>query len=70
MKPMLSALVAVALLSSGCVVLQPRRASSAAAVSSSSPKAASAKKCPPGHTWSDGRCHDTGKGHDPAKHQK
>ena len=21
--------------------------------------------CPPGHTWSDGQCHSTGKGHDP-----
>jgi hypothetical protein len=66
MKPILSAVVAVALLSTGCVVVQPRKARSAAAVSSSS----SGKKCPPGHTWSDGRCHDTGKGHDPAKHQK
>jgi hypothetical protein len=26
--------------------------------------------CPPGHRWSDGRCHDKGKGHDPAKHRK
>ncbi len=26
------------------------------------------KSCPPGHRWSDGRCHDRGKGHDPAKH--
>jgi len=25
--------------------------------------------CPPGHRWSDGRCHDTGKGHDPNKHR-
>jgi hypothetical protein len=66
MKPMISALAALALLSTGCVVVQPHRASSAAAVSSSS----SGKKCPPGHTWSDGRCHDTGKGHDSAKHQK
>lgn len=24
----------------------------------------SAGKCPPGHRWSDGRCHSTGKGHD------
>jgi hypothetical protein len=21
------------------------------------------KSCPPGHVWSDGRCHDKGKGH-------
>ena len=21
--------------------------------------------CPPGHRWSDGKCHSTGKGHDP-----
>ncbi|UQA59324.1 hypothetical protein [Polyangium aurulentum] len=25
------------------------------------------ENCPPGHRWSDGRCHDTGKGHDPHK---
>jgi hypothetical protein len=25
------------------------------------------KKCPPGHVWSDGNCHDTGKGNDPNK---
>jgi hypothetical protein len=25
------------------------------------------KKCPPGHVWSDGKCHDTGKGHDKDK---
>ncbi len=25
-------------------------------------------KCPPGHVWSDGRCHEKGKGHDPKHH--
>ena len=24
--------------------------------------------CPPGHRWSDGNCHSSGKGHDPNKH--
>ncbi len=31
-----------------------------------SSSAASAKKCPPGRQWSDGRCRETGKGQDPA----
>jgi hypothetical protein len=22
------------------------------------------KRCPPGHEWSDGRCHEKGRGHD------
>ena len=25
--------------------------------------------CPPGHVWSDGRCHEHGKGHDKHKHE-
>lgn len=25
------------------------------------------ERCPPGHVWSDGKCHDRGKGHDPNK---
>ena len=29
--------------------------------------AAPARKCPPGHQESDGRCRETGKGQDPAK---
>ena len=32
--------------------------------------ALTSSNCPPGHRWSDGKCHDTGKGHDPAKHAK
>jgi hypothetical protein len=51
-----AALAAVlAFSAAGCVVVGPR---------SSSRSAVSAKKCPPGHQWSDGRCHATGKGHD------
>ncbi|HEY6001480.1 MAG TPA: hypothetical protein VIV57_01320 [Anaeromyxobacter sp.] len=46
---------ALALSAAGCVVHSPR---------SSSRSASAAKKCPPGHQWSDGRCHATGKGHD------
>ena len=26
--------------------------------------------CPPGHVWSDGKCHSTGKGNDPNHHKK
>ena len=36
----------------------------------SSPARHAGKSCPPGHVWSDGDCHDKGKGHDPAKHKK
>ncbi len=60
MKSLLAAAVGVALLATGCMVHVPVASSSSAQ---------SAKKCPPGHQWSDGRCHDKGKGHDPAKHQ-
>jgi hypothetical protein len=28
----------------------------------------SSGRCPPGHVWSDGKCHSTGKGHDPKHH--
>ena len=55
-------LVAIALIVlSGCVLIPvERRGSSKSAVTSE-------EKCPPGHRWSDGKCHDTGKGHDPDK---
>lgn len=61
MKTLLAALAALALLGTGCVLAVPVHRSSSAASSDS---------CPPGHRWSDGTCHDKGKGHDPAKHQK
>jgi hypothetical protein len=52
-----AALLAVAIAASGCVLVpghgQYRSAS-----------ASPAKKCPPGHVWSDGACHGSGKGHD------
>lgn len=57
------ALVIVALaLGTGCAVRVPVHRKAA--------QPAAAKKCPPGHQWSDGRCHDTGKGRDKAKHSK
>jgi hypothetical protein len=61
-NPRLIALVTlVGLASTGCMVHLPL---------ASSRSAASSQKCPPGHQWSDGSCHDRGKGHDPAKHSK
>lgn len=60
MKPLaIAALTAFFVLEAGCAVVPGRSRS-----------AASADKCPPGHRWSDGRCHSTGKGHDPEKHRK
>ncbi len=59
MKSLLAAAVALALLATGCMVRLPVATRSAE----------SAEKCPPGHQWSDGRCHGKGKGHDPAKHR-
>jgi hypothetical protein len=63
MKTLLAALAVVAIATTGCVgvVRVPGVRASAAE---------SGKKCPPGHEWSDGTCHDKGKGHDPAKHRK
>lgn len=55
MRLALAALLAVALSGTGCVIV-PARGQSRAAVS--------AKRCPPGHVWSDGACHSRGKGHD------
>jgi hypothetical protein len=40
----------------GCIFVGPRRTAGSS--------------CPPGHVWSDGQCHDKGKGHDPAHHGK
>ena len=59
MKTLVASVLAVAVLGTGCVVHSPtyRRSRSASV-------AAPAKKCPPGHLWSDGRCHAKGKGHD------
>jgi hypothetical protein len=61
MKILFAAVLVVVVAGTGCVVVPAR------AVHRSE---ASAKNCPPGHQWSDGRCHATGKGHDPAKHGK
>jgi hypothetical protein len=47
-------------LASCAVVRVDRPRSSSAAVTSD-------EDCPPGHRWSDGKCHATGKGHDPEK---
>ncbi len=55
MRLAIAALLVVALAGAGCVIV-PGRGQSRSAVS--------AKKCPPGHVWSDGACHSTGKGHD------
>jgi hypothetical protein len=60
MKAMLAAVAAAAILGTGCVGV--------VGVHSSGAKAS--KKCPPGHEWSDGQCHSTGKGHDPARKAK
>lgn len=38
--------------------------------SNSSALTGSPEDCPPGHRWSDGRCHSKGKGHDKDKHGK
>jgi hypothetical protein len=61
MKMLLAAVAAVAVLGTGCVIV-PARANHRSE--------ASGKRCPPGHEWSDGRCHDQGKGHDPAKRRR
>ncbi|GAO05133.1 hypothetical protein [Anaeromyxobacter sp. PSR-1] len=62
MKNLLAALAVTTLmaLGTGCAVQLPVQRRS---VQSVQPAAAS-KKCPPGHQWSDGTCHDTGKGRD------
>jgi hypothetical protein len=60
MKHLVLGLAAISFLSTGCIAVRVPVGTSRSAVS--------AKKCPPGHQWSDGRCHGKGKGHDPAKH--
>ena len=40
------------------------RARNEISCSTTAPGAESGKKCPPGHVWSDGKGHSTGKGHD------
>jgi hypothetical protein len=61
MKTFVAVLSMVALLGTACAVHMPYARSRSASSASSS------KKCPPGHQWSDGRCHNKGRGHDPAK---
>ena len=61
MKILVAGLVAFARAGTGCVVVGPRRTYRSAS---------SAERCPPGHQWSDGRCHSKGKGNDPAKHDR
>lgn len=60
MKTALAALAAVAFVGAGCMVRVPVARTHAA----SSAAGPAGKPCPPGHLWSDGRCHDKGKGHD------
>ncbi len=55
MKTLLAALIALAVAGSGCIVVGPPR---------SSRNGVSASRCPPGHSWSDGRCHASGRGND------
>ncbi len=55
MKTLLAAVVAFSIFGAGCIVHVPGARSSSAS---------SAQRCPPGHQWSDGRCHDRGRGHD------
>jgi hypothetical protein len=61
---LLSAVVIFGLVGSGClwVPMKTTRSGRASALTARN------ESCPPGHRWSDGRCHSTGKGHDPAKH--
>jgi hypothetical protein len=50
--------IALCLSSAGCVLVAPRSSRSAVQAEKGD------KKCPPGHLWSDGKCHSKGKGHD------
>ena len=56
MKTLLAALAAAAILGTGCVGVVH--------VPGAHSEGVKAKKCPPGHEWSDGQCHSRGKGHD------
>jgi hypothetical protein len=62
MNKVLALAASVSLFGTGCMVRVP-----AVGVAT---QGDAVKKCPPGHTWSDGRCHDKGKGHDPEKRNK
>jgi hypothetical protein len=55
MKRLLVSACALAVLTTGCIVVPVRSRSAARAEQ---------KKCSPGHVWSDGACHNRGKGHD------
>lgn len=60
MRALLAA-AAIATLGSGCIIVPtPHQHSSAV----------SSQRCPPGHQWSDGRCHARGRGHDQEKHER
>jgi hypothetical protein len=56
MKTVIAALAALAIAGTGCVGVVH--------VPGVHAEGAKAKKCPPGHEWSDGQCHSRGKGHD------
>lgn len=58
MNVLVAAVLALALAGAGCVVVPAPRGKAA------KHSTVSAKKCPPGHQWSDGACHSKGKGHD------
>lgn len=53
----IAACAAIAFLGGGCIIVP-------------GPRVGVHKACPPGHQWSDGRCHSKGKGHDPGKHKE
>jgi hypothetical protein len=57
----------VTMATTGCLVVPKGGSSSPSERTgrSSSASSKAGKDCPPGHTWSDGQCHDKGKGHDP-----
>ena len=55
MKTLLAAL-ALTLAGTGCIVRLP--------VHVETQDRAGERRCPPGHVWRDGRCHEKGHGHD------
>jgi hypothetical protein len=57
MRTLLAAL-SLTLAGAGCIVRLP------GPVHVESQDRAAGKRCPPGHEWSDGRCHEKGRGHD------
>lgn len=56
MKSLIAALITFAIAGSGCVVVGPPRSSRSGVVH--------AKRCPPGHVWSDGSCRNRGHGNE------